>query len=170
MTMQHENVFTQMNPIESVNREETPWFHPNTTKNIKIGWKTACTLLFGIALTLECINVTLNTHCRQSEKHYNHTSVITSFFKSTPNILPGKTDQSIDLCAERREFPLRASYKRINVCTYKGKFRVDFREFLNDKATVKGIYFTTHEFIVITDVLPLVRHELLRQLELLRNT
>lgn len=169
--MKHANVFTQMDKIETQSTTSLNQFS-STAKKVKLGWKTACTLLFAIALTLECINVTLNTYCNRSERHYNHTSIITSIYKNGATLLPvtNASEPSIDLCTERREFPLKASPKRINVCTYNAKIRIDFREFINDQATKKGIFFTTHEFIAITDVLPLVRHELLRQLQLLRNT
>ena len=45
--------------------------------------------------------------------------------------------------------------------------RVDVRELINDRATIKGLYFTSREFISFNG--PFVRHEVLRQMEILRN-
>ena len=42
-------------------------------------------------------------------------------------------------------------------------------DFINDIATIKGLYFTSREFISFNGVLPFVRHEVLRQMEILRN-
>ena len=80
-----------------------------------------------------------------------------------------ETDIQNDLCAERREFPLKASNKRVNVCTYQDRIRVDVREFINDRATIKGLYFTSREFISFNGAIPFVRQEVLRQMEILQN-
>ena len=80
-----------------------------------------------------------------------------------------ETDIPNDLCAECREFPLKASNKRVNVCTYQYRIRVDVREFINDRETINGFYFTSREFISFNWALPFVRHEVLRQMEILRN-
>ena len=80
-----------------------------------------------------------------------------------------ETDISKDLCAEDREFPLRAYNTRVNVCTSQDRIRVDVREFINDRATIKGLHFTSREFISFNGALPFVRHEVLRQMEILRN-
>ena len=120
-----------------------------------------CTLLYTIALILECINVTLNERCN----HQNNQTTV-SLLKTIPKLLPvhSETDIPNDLCAERREFPLKASNKRVNVCTYQDRIRVDVREFINDRATIKGLYFTSKEFISFNGALPFVRHEVLRQI------
>ena len=76
-----------------------------------------------------------------------------------------KTDIPKDLCAERREFPLKASNKRVNVCTYQDCVIVDVREFINESATIKDLYFTSREFISFNGALLFVRHEVLRQME-----
>ena len=124
-----------------------------------------CTLLCTIALTLECINVTLNERCN----HQNNQTV--SLLKTIPKLLPvhSETDIPNDLCAERREFPLKASNKRVKVCTYQDRIKVDVRKFINDRATIKCLYFTSREFISFNGALPLVRHEVLGQMEILRN-
>ena len=88
---------------------------------------------------------------------------------STPLPVHSETEIPNDLCAERREFPLKASNKRVNVCTYQDRIRVDVREFINDRATIKGLYFTSREFISFNGALPFVRHEVLRQMEILQN-
>ena len=111
------------------------------------------TLLCTIALRLECINVTLN-------KRYNHQNNQTtvSLLKTIPKLLPVHSEADIpkDLCAERKEFPLIASTKRVNVCTYQEHIRVDVREFINDIATIKRLYFTSMEFISFNGTRPFV--------------
>ena len=104
------------------------------------GGKALCTLLCTIALILECINVTLNERCN----HQNNQTTV-SLLKLLP--VHSEIDIPNDLCAERMEFPLKASNKRVNVCTYQDRIRVDVREFINDRATIKGLYFTSREFI-----------------------
>ena len=123
-----------------------------------------CTLLCTIALILECINVTLNERCN----HQNNQTTV-SLLKTILKLLPvhSETDIPNDLCAGRREFPLKASNKRVNVCTYQDRIRVDV--FINDRATIKGLYFTSREFISFNGALPFVRHEVLRQMEILLN-
>ena len=166
--MQHEIVFTQMDRVESPEGSPPSIRFKNT--KLKVGWKSVCTLLCTIALTLECINVTLNAHCNNNTNKNNSTTYL-SLLQQIPKVLPTSNDTSVtrDMCSERREFPLKASSKRINVCTYQDRVRVDVREFINDKATIKGIYFTSREFISVSDALPYVRHEILRQMEILRN-
>ena len=169
--MNHENVFTQMDRLESP-EESVPSVRISKNTKLKFGWKSVCTLLCTIALTLECINVTLNARCNSNGNKNNSTTYL-SLLQQIPKVLSTSNDTSTsmprDMCSERREFPLKASNKRINVCTYQGRVRVDVREFINDKATIKGIYFTSREFISVSDALPYVRHGILRQMEILRN-
>ena len=80
-----------------------------------------------------------------------------------------ETDIPKDLCAECMEFPLKALNKQVNVCTYQDLIGVDVREFIDDRATIKGLYFTSREFISFNGALPFVRHEVLRQMEILQN-
>ena len=164
--MKHEHVFTQTD--QSPTPEESPTISKlfPQDRNIKLGWKALCTLLCTIALILECINVTLNERCN----HQNNQTTV-SLLKTIPKLLPVHSEIDIpnDLCAERMEFPLKASNKRVNVCTYQDLIRVDVREFINDRAAIKGLYFTSREFISFNGALPFVRHEVLRQMEILRN-
>ena len=60
-------------------------------------------------------------------------------------------------------------YIIIIIITYQDRIRVDVREFINDRATIKGLYFTSREFISFNGALPFVRHDVLRQMEILRN-
>ena len=115
---------------------------------------------------LECINVTLNERCN----HKNNKKTV-SLLKTIPKLLPvhSETDIPKDLCAERRKSPLKASNKRMNMCTYQDRIRIDVREFINDRATIKGFYFTSREFQSFNGALPFVRHEVLHQMEILRN-
>ena len=164
--MKHEHVFTQtdQSPTPEGSRTISKLFPQD--RNIKLGWNALCTLLCTIALILECINVTLNERCN----HQNNQTTV-SLLKTIPKLLPVHSEIDIpnDLCAESMEFPLKASNKRVNVCTYQDRIRVDVREFINDRATIKGLYFTSREFISFNGALPFVRHEVLRQMEILRN-
>ena len=69
------------------------------------------------------------------------------------------------LCTLQREFLLEMSDKRINVCTYQGRVRVDLRQFLNGRATIKGIFFNTKElYLHMLQLIPLIKREVDRQL------
>ena len=113
-------------------------------RNIKMGWTVLFTLLCTIALILECINVTLNERCNHQT---NQTTV--SLPKTIPKLLPvhSETDIPKHICAERMEFHLKASNKRVNVSTYQNRIIIDVCEFINDRATLKGLYLTSREFI-----------------------
>ena len=98
-------------------------------------------LLCTIALILECINVTLNERCN----HQNNQTTV-SLRKTIPKLLPVHSEINIpkDLCAERKEFPLRASNNRVNVCTY-------------HLSLIKGFYFTSRKFISFNGMLEIVQ-------------
>ena len=159
--MKHEHVFTQtdQSPTPEGSRTISKLFPQD--RNIKFGWKALCTLLCTIALILECTNVTLNERCNHQ---HNQTTVL--LLKTMPKLLPVHSETDPKRCAERREFPLKASNKRVNVCTYQDRIRVDVREFINDRATVKDLYFTSREFILFNGALPFARHVVLRQMEI----
>ena len=143
--MKHEHVFTQPDQTPTLEGSRTISKLSPQDRNIKLGWQTVCTLVCTIAQILEYINVTLNERCNYQN---NQTSV--SLLKSTRKLLPvhSETDIQNDLCAERREFPLKASNKRVNVCTY-------HHEFINDRATIQDLYFTSSEFMLFNGALPL---------------
>ena len=164
--MKHEHVFTQ------TDQSPTPEGSCNISKlflqdrNIKLARKDLCTMLCILALILECINDTLTYRCN----HQNNQTTV-SLLKTIPKLLPvhSETDIPKDICVERRESPLKASNKTVNVCTCQERIRVDVRDFINDRATIKGLYFTSREFISFNGILPFVRHEVLRHMEILRN-
>ena len=105
---------------------------------MKLRWKAVCTLL--CTMTLECIHITLNKRCN----HQNNQTTV-SFLKIIPKMLPvhGETDIPKDRCAERRVFLLKASTKRVNVCTYEDCVRVDVYAFIND---VRTTFLSKYEF------------------------
>ena len=144
------HVFTQTDQTSEGSRIISKLFPHD--RNIKLVWKALCTLLCTIALILECINVTLNERCI----HPNNQTTV-SLLKSIPKFLLVYSESDIpkELCVERKEFPLRASNKRVNVCTYQDRIRVDVREFINDRATIKGLYFTSRAFISFNGALRL---------------
>ena len=81
--MKHEHVFTQMDQTQTPEGLRTFSKLFPQDRNIKLGWKTVCTLLYTIAPILECINVTLN-ECRNHP--INQTTV--SLLKAIPKLLP----------------------------------------------------------------------------------
>ena len=169
--MSKETVFSEMTPsTDEVESLQKPKFSVRKTK-LKPGWKLACTTLCTIALMLECTNVILTSNCN---KHDQLVRIKTDGKNVIPRALPVPTLSSssynhTDLCSERREFRLRVGGKRVNVCSYEGRVRIDIREFLNDQPTIRGIYLSSGEYIALKAVLPLVRDELLRQMKLLRT-
>ena len=176
--MKHEQDFTQTDQTQTSEVSLTISTLFLQDRNIKLGWIALCTLLCTIALILECINVTLNKLCN----HQNNQTTV-SLLKTIPQLLPVHSETPKDLCAERNEFPLRVSNKRVNVCTYQDRIRVDplnsfgywtlnillllllllldVREFINDRETIKDLYFTSREFISFNGALPFLRHEVL---------
>ena len=145
--------------------------------------KTALILLFVVTLLLECANLTLTTKCEtQSDassalKTLLSTSADQSFSLSdlmlrleerveSPNTtsLPTSARVTRSLCTQQREFLLDMSDKRVNVCTYHGRVRVDIRQFLNGRATIKGIFFNTEEIASLRRLMPLIKSEVDRQL------
>ena len=56
------------------------------------------------------------------------------------------------------------SDKRVNICTYQGHVRIDVRQFLNGKATMKVIFFNVREFSSLSVIFPFIQSEVNRQL------
>ena len=145
--------------------------------------KTALILLFVVTLLLECANLTLTTKC---ETHSDASSALKTLISTTadqsfslsdlmlkleqreesPNTttLPTSVRVARSLCTLQREFLLEMSDKRINVCTYQGRVRVELRQFLNGRATIKGIFFNTEELLSLRKLIPLIKREVDRQL------
>ena len=67
------------------------------------------------------------------------------------------------LCTLRKDFFLEMSDKRVNVCTYQHRVRVDVRQFLNGFGTRKGIFLSTRELLSLRKLLPLIQDEVDRQ-------
>ena len=53
------------------------------------------------------------------------------------------------LCGFFRQWELSGKGTRVSVCDYRGEIRIDFRLFLGDKATIKGMYLTQKEFYAL---------------------
>ena len=106
--MKHEHVFTQTDQTQTPEGSRTISKLFPQDGNIKLGWKALCTLLCTIALILECINATLTEGCN----HQNNQTTV-SLLKTISKLLSvhSETGIPIDLCAERKEFPLKASNK-----------------------------------------------------------
>ena len=145
--------------------------------------KTALVFLFVVTLLLECANLTLTTKCEtQSDassalKTLLSTSADQLFSLSDLMLRLEERDESSNtttppsnvrvtrsLCTQQREFLLEMSDKRVNVCTYQGRVRVDVRQFLNGRATIKGIFFNSEELASLRRLMPLIKSEVDRQL------
>ena len=143
---------------------------------IKGKWNMLFIILCIIGFTLEATNLVLSAQCHNGDVKF---SKINNTYKDADRELRVMTDisegvenytttttYSSEMCTERREFQLDVGEKRVNVCTYKGTVRVDVREFLNDVATIRGLYFTWNEFVALESLLPSIRKEMMTQLNL----
>ena len=165
--MSKETIFHEMSPsTDEVESLHKPKFNVKKTK-LKPGWKLACTILCTIALMLECTNVILSSRCNKNNHSVQDQREVKTI---NPRAMPSAANNESSLCTEIREFKLGVGDKRVNVCTYEGQVRIDIRQFLNDKPTIRGIFLTSREYIALKAVLLLVRDELLRQMKLNRNT
>ena len=145
--------------------------------------KSALVILFVVTLLLECANLTLTTKCetRSDASSALKTLISTSADQSfsltdlmmkleeretveNTTTTPASLRVARSLCSLKREFLLYMSDKRINVCTYQGRVRVDVRQFLNGRPTIRGIFFNTHELSSLRILLPLIKSEVDQQL------
>ena len=60
------------------------------------------------------------------------------------------------LCSYLKSFPL-SSDKKVSVCTYHGAVRIDIRRFLNDSATIQGIWLKEAEWSTLVKLLPYIQ-------------
>ena len=170
---------TMMN-MEEVRHEPVDQ-HCRSVMGVKL--KSALILLFVVTLLLECANLTLTTKC---ETHLDASSALKTLISTTADqsfslsdlmLKLEQREESLNtttlstsvrvvrsLCTLQREFLLEMSDKRINVCTYQGRVRVDLRQFLNGRATIKGIFFNTKELLSLRKLMPLIKGEVDRQL------
>ena len=81
--MKHGHVFTQMDQTNAPEGSRTISKLFQQDRNSKLGWKPFCTLLWTIALVLECINITLNERCN----HQNNQTTV-SLLKAIPKLIP----------------------------------------------------------------------------------
>ena len=88
--MKHKHVFTQMDQTKAVEGSRTISKLFPQDRNSKLGWKAFCTLVWTIALILECINVTLNEHCN----HQNNQTTV-SLLKTIPKLIPMHSETDI---------------------------------------------------------------------------
>ena len=136
------------------------------------GWKLACATLCTIAMLLECTNVILSSRRTNNNHPINlYAEDLSPDYRVVPvtDSIQEPVNQT-DLCSERKEFILGIGHKRVNVCTYQQRVRIDVREFLNDQSTIRGIHFTSKEYIMFETLSPSVRDEMKRQLKLIEDT
>lgn len=67
-------------------------------------------------------------------------------------------------CAYHDTFRMGRSGKRLTVCVYQGNLRVDFRQFIGTKATIKGIFFNYDEYRSLQTQLPIITESINRAL------
>ena len=146
----------------------------NNHKTYKDLWKYTCAILFSIFMILECVNVILTTNCKDlKQRNEANDSLLKEMIPKMMPIQPSESEdiysRNISLCSEMRQFPLPNSDKIITVCTYQRTVRMDIRQYINNKPTIKGIYFTFSEYVGVTHIIHYVRGEMLRQSKLLRT-
>lgn len=66
-------------------------------------------------------------------------------------------------CHHMRMFRLTESDKRITVCTYQGRVRVDMRVWWDDKPSIKGIYFSPREYYALSRLTNTLKDEVRAQ-------
>ena len=158
---------------------------PNVDRGTGLKLKYSLIILFVITLLLECANLTLTSKC---ESHSDASSTLETLISNSLSLseimmaleerdAPHTTTTSSTsnrvnkpMCTLQNEFFLGMSDKRVNVCTYQGSVRVDVRQFLNGRATIKGIFLTPSELTSLRNLLPLIKKEVDRQLTNLNST
>ena len=144
--------------------------------------KAVMVLLFVVTLVLECANLTLTTKCEtqsdassglktllssstdQSLSLYDLMLKLEERFESSYNTtMPTTVEVDTSLCTMQHEFLIEMSDKRVNVCTYQGRVRVDVRQFLNGRATIKGMFFNSDELVSLRKLMLLIMNEVDRQ-------
>ncbi len=103
----------------------------------------------------------------ETDTHTNTASTTPSTTTSTTNATRVARAVNKPLCHPLRTFPLERSNKRVNVCTYQGQVRVDVRQFINDHATRKGIFFSVREFLSLSEIMSQLHTEISHQMEML---
>ncbi|OOZ36428.1 hypothetical protein BOW52_10800 [Solemya elarraichensis gill symbiont] len=57
------------------------------------------------------------------------------------------------LCTYIKQFPLPEQY-RLTVCLYRGRTRIDVRRFINDTATIKGVFLSIKQWNYMRIIIP----------------
>ena len=151
MTQENRN-FAEMQKMKEENVESLNKVKLLKNNKIKGKWNMLFIILCIIGFTFETTNVVLSAQCHNADGKISKINnayedverelrVMTDISEGVKNYTT-TTTYSSEMCTERREFQLDVGEKRVNVCTYKGTVRVDVREFLNDVATIRGLYFT----------------------------
>lgn len=146
-----------------------------------IRWVSGIGILFLLTFSLEVANIMLATKC--DTRPEPSTALRSLLDNISRGVVGASTDgESSDLhnqtdilhrrshrsaCEPRKEFLLDQSPKRVNVCTYRGRVRVDIRQFFNDQATIRGIFLTADEFLSFSEIFPMIQVEVNRQVELM---
>lgn len=177
--------------MESV--EEQKYIPSSVHTHTNPRWRSALIILFVIGVCLECANITLVSKCEtHSDASQALRSMLSQMSEHKPSIndlirpvkeydykeydirdladqlsnnVTSRTERSTShFCNPRREFVLHQSDKRVNVCTYRGRVRVDIRQFLGSRSTIKGIYFEEAEFLAFSEIFHRIQVEVNRQL------
>ena len=161
------NKYTEQK-ISMMNVEDPRQKTRNSSKINRIQPKLKMVLLTIVVcgIILECSTLTLTSKCETETDA--HSSLKRLLMKITDTPLPFSLynhsvqlrNDSQSVCNPRREH----SDKRVNICTYQGHVRIDVRQFLNDKATMKGIFFNVRCFLSLSVIFPFIQSEVNRQL------
>ena len=168
--------------VEATRQPKNVNYSNNNNSNArKMDWRVVATgLLFFTYTMLQCVNLAMTTiKCTQANltitKEFQSSPLMDVINQLGPRMLPLAVDgiESITeegshtLCTEFRQFPIPHSGKRITICTYQDQVRVDIRDFVADRATIKGIYLTMTEFISFANSMNYIHDEVLRQANVL---
>ena len=168
--------------IDSFDIESSNLPRLNNNARKRMDWRViASALLFFTYTVLQCVNLAMTTiKCTQINNTITKeldSPLIDIINQLGPRMMPSTIDgiESITedgehtLCSQFRQFPLPHSGKRVTICTYQEQVRVDIRDFIADRATIKGIYLTMEEFIAFANSVNYIHNEVIRQANVLHR-
>ena len=163
--------------ISMMNVEDPRQKTRNSSKINRIQPKLKMLLLTVVVcgIILECATLTLTSKCETETDAHSSLKRLLMKITDTPlfqtdlpftlyNYSVQLRNDSQSACNTRREIQMEHSDKRVNICTYQGHVRIDVRQFLNDKATMKGIFFNVRKFLSLNVIFPFIQSEVNRQL------
>ena len=163
--------------ISMMNVEDPRQKTRNSSKIHRIQPKLKMLLLTIVVcgIILECATLTLTSKCETETDTHSSLKRLLMKITDTPlfqtNLPFTLYNYNIQLRNDsqstynpQREIQIKHSNKRMNICTYQDHIHIDVRQFLNDKTTMKGIFFNVREFLSLSVIFPFIQSEVNRQL------